>query len=208
MSERLVAPSLAAAPVAAAPLALTAGLFQGDAHLYPVRVYYEDTDAGGIVYHANYLRFAERARTEMLRAAGVPHAQQVAQTGAAFAVRHCAVDFLRPARLEDALVVVTRITSLTGATVGAEQIIRRLPEGAAPDQAEEGEVLVRVTLKLACITSDGRPTRVPAAARAALERWRDQGRDQGGDRTDSFNTANRPPAGGSVNRRQAGGEQE
>lgn len=151
----------------------TSGAFAGDVHLFPVRVYYEDTDAGGIVYHANYLRYCERARSEMLRLGGVPHADQVAATGVAFAVRHCTLDFLKPARLEETLIVATRVTALTGATATLRQIIRRLPDGVGPDGIgpDDGEELVRVGIKLACITADGRPTRVPAAARAALARW-------------------------------------
>ena len=71
-----------------------------------LRVYYEDTDAGGIVYHASYLRFAERARTEALRDAGVPHDELVAQFGLIFVVRRVEMDYLRPARLDDSLIVV------------------------------------------------------------------------------------------------------
>src|SRR5262249_19258454 len=92
-------------------------------HVFPVRVYYEDTDAAGIVYYANYLKFAERARTEMLRAHGFEHGGIGA--GLAFAVRSCAVDYLRPARLDDALEVRTRITRVGGASLEADQDICR-----------------------------------------------------------------------------------
>src|SRR3954466_3255692 len=77
-------------------------------HRYAVRVYYEDTDAGGVVYHATYLRFAERARTEALRDLGIPHSQLVAEHGVMFMVRRIKVDYLGPARLDDSLVVVTQ----------------------------------------------------------------------------------------------------
>ncbi|TWB47797.1 YbgC/FadM family acyl-CoA thioesterase [Nitrospirillum viridazoti] len=149
------------------------GHMVGDVHHFPVRVYYEDTDAGGIVYHANYLRYAERARTEMLRVLGVPHAEQVATTGVAFAVRRCMMDFLAPARLEDTLLVRSRITSVTGATVLAEQTIYRPQSGGIvpPGQAtEDDQVLVRLTLKLACINAQGRAVRVPTPVAQAFAR--------------------------------------
>jgi acyl-CoA thioester hydrolase len=86
-------------------------------HRYAVRVYYEDTDAGGVVYHATYLRFAERARTEALRAAGVPHAELLERFALMFVVRHVEVHYVRPAHLDDSLVVVTEPLEIGGATV-------------------------------------------------------------------------------------------
>lgn len=120
------------------------------AHVFPVRVYYEDTDAGGVVYHANYLRFAERARTEMLREAGIVHSALMASDGLGFIVRRCAVDFLKPARLDDALEVHTRVLGATGARLEAEQTIRR---GA--------EDMARLVLEIACVDREGRPQRLP-----------------------------------------------
>src|ERR1700735_3643878 len=76
-------------------------------HRYAVRVYYEDTDAGGVAYHASYLRFAERARTEALRDLGIPHADLLQRFTLMFVVRRIEVDYLRPARLDDSLTVVT-----------------------------------------------------------------------------------------------------
>ena len=125
-------------------------------HVWPVRVYYEDTDAAGVVYHANYLRFAERARTEMLRAHGVDQGRLRAERGLAFAVRDCAIDYRAPARLDDALEVRTRAPRVGAASVRLEQTIRR---GAA--------VLARLELRIACVDADGRPARLPAAVRAA-----------------------------------------
>jgi acyl-CoA thioester hydrolase len=139
------------------------GDFDGDAHLFPLRVYYEDTDAAGIVYYANYLRFAERARTEMMRALGVEHSELMAAAGIAFAVRRCSADYLAPARLDDRLEVVTRITDLRGASLGLEQTVRR-------DAAD----LVRMHLKLACMTVAGRPARIPGTLRAELEDLRNR----------------------------------
>ncbi|MGH7094988.1 MAG: YbgC/FadM family acyl-CoA thioesterase, partial [Stellaceae bacterium] len=74
-------------------------------HRFPVRVYYEDTDAGGVVYHANYLRFAERARTELLRSIGFSHSRSHAESGIRFVVRRCMVEYRAAARLDDALTV-------------------------------------------------------------------------------------------------------
>ncbi|MDZ5647545.1 YbgC/FadM family acyl-CoA thioesterase [Nitrospirillum sp. BR 11828] len=149
------------------------GYMVGDVHHFPVRVYYEDTDAGGIVYHANYLRYAERARTEMLRVLGVPHAEQVAATGVAFAVRRCVMDFLAPARLEETLEVRSRITGVTGATVLAEQTIYRPQSGGSMPTAIVGgdaQTLVRLSLKLACINAQGRAVRVPTPVAQAFAR--------------------------------------
>ena len=139
------------------------GVFDGAAHVFPLRVYYEDTDAAGIVYYANYLRFAERARTEMMRSLGLNHSGMMAEEGVVFAVRHCTADFLAPARLDDWLEVVTRITGLRGASLGMEQWVRR-----------DGADLVRMSLKLACMTLAGRPSRIPATLRAHLEEFRNR----------------------------------
>jgi len=122
----------------------------GAAHVFPVRVYYEDTDAGGVVYHANYLRFAERARTEMLRQAGIVQTALMASDGLGFIVRRCTVDFLKPARLDDALEVHTSVLSASGARLEAEQVVKRA-----------GEDLARLTLEIACVDREGTPRRLP-----------------------------------------------
>lgn len=127
------------------------------AHVFPLRVYYEDTDSGGVVYYANYLRFAERARTEMLRAVGFEHGGLSAQYGILFAVRRCEADFRRPARLDDALRVRTGNLEISGAGLWADQTILR-----------GDEVLVTLRIQLACIGPDGRPARLPGALRTAL----------------------------------------
>jgi acyl-CoA thioester hydrolase len=119
-------------------------------HVHWVRVYYEDTDSSGLVYHANYLRFAERARTEMLRGFGFLHPELLDRHGIAFVVRHLAADFRAPARLDDLLRVETRVAAQRGASVDLDQVI-----------LSNGIDLVRIRLKLACITRDGRATRVP-----------------------------------------------
>jgi acyl-CoA thioester hydrolase len=127
-------------------------------HVFPVRVYYEDTDAAGIVYYANYLKFAERARTELLRTHGISNRALQESQGVAFAVRRLSAEYLAPARLDDRLEVRTRITGVHGAAIEAEQ-----------DVVREGEEIARLTLTLACIARSGRPTRLPAAVVAALQ---------------------------------------
>jgi len=127
------------------------------AHVFILRVYYEDTDSVGIVYYANYLKFAERGRTEMLRAAGVEHSVIWRTHGVGFAVRKVTADYLRPARLDDLLTVHTRMTSVGGASLILEQTVRR---GA--------EDLARLQLRIACVDRDGGVARLPAPLRAAL----------------------------------------
>lgn len=126
------------------------GTASGGAHIYPVRVYYEDTDAGGVVYHANYLRFAERARTEMLRAAGIGQTALWAEQGLAFTVRRCEAEFIKPARLDDALEVHTRVIDARGARVEAEQVVKRA-----------GDEIARLRLEIACVDRQGKPARLP-----------------------------------------------
>ena len=94
-------------------------------HAWPLRVYYEDTDAAGIVYHASYLRFAERGRTEMLRELGFDHRSLADAHGVVFAVSRCVIDFRRPARLDDLLEVRTRPLAVGGARLELEQLVMR-----------------------------------------------------------------------------------
>jgi acyl-CoA thioester hydrolase len=125
--------------------------------VYPVRVYYEDTDAGGIVYHANYLKYAERARTELLRDAGFDHTSLMADHGAGFAVRRCTLEFIKPAVLDDALVIETDVASLRGASVEMRQCIRR-----------GDQTIAQVDIHVALIDRHGRPMRLPPALAAAM----------------------------------------
>jgi acyl-CoA thioester hydrolase len=120
-------------------------------HHYDVTVYYEDSDAGGIVYHANYLRFAERARTELLRALGVPHAELVEKFGLMFVVRRIKLDYWRPARVDDRLTVVSRPVALGAASMQLSQTVLRADER-----------LVGGEIGLACVrVASGRPARMP-----------------------------------------------
>ena len=131
-------------------------------HRLQIRVYYEDTDAGGIVYHARYLAFAERARTELLRERGVPHADLVRNEGLIFVVRRIKMDYLRPARLDDLLTVAT----VPGEFGAATAILRQ--EFVVGDQA-----VARLEVQLACVRgADGRPSRIPVRWRTAFEEMR------------------------------------
>ncbi|MEE8214457.1 MAG: tol-pal system-associated acyl-CoA thioesterase [Alphaproteobacteria bacterium] len=119
-------------------------------HVYRLRVFYEDTDAGGVVYYANYLKFAERARSELLRAFGVSQKALAEAGGPIFTVRRVEADFLRPAYLDDELEVRTTVLERGGARVAMGQVIGR-------DQ----EDLVRMRVEIACVNAKGRATRIP-----------------------------------------------
>ena len=139
------------------------GRIEGKVHIFPVRIYYEDTDAGGIVYHSNYLRFAERARTEMLRLLGLHQHQLATEDGMAFAVYKADVHYMKPAKLDDVLQVESSLTALTGASMHAHQLIRRpRPDGGIDD-------LVRFNAQVFCMSTDGRPMRIPTSLRKVLE---------------------------------------
>ena len=139
----------------------TSGASPEGIHVYPVRVYYEDTDCAGIVYYANYLKYAERARTEMLRDLGGERARLMKTEGLAFAVRRCEVDFFKPARLDDLLSVETRLLEVGGASLVADQRVKR----------GGGEVGGR-GMNHACMAVEGRPARRRAAVRSRLEEFR------------------------------------
>lgn len=126
-------------------------------HSFPVRVYYEDTDLAGIVYYANYLRFIERARSEWLRELGIDQRAMKA-AGLVFAVHRVEADYLRPARFDDLLQVVTRCLRSTPARLVLEQRITR-----------DGVPLFRAVITIATINEGGRPARLPASLRATLE---------------------------------------
>jgi acyl-CoA thioester hydrolase len=156
-------------PHAIAPSGAATGVVVDGVHRLPLRVYYEDTDAGGIVYHANYLRFAERARTEMMRVLGAEHTLLKAESGAVWAVRAASADFFRPARLDDVVVVETRVQEVGGATVRLSQ---RIFLSGGPrfvsDLAAKPPELAHIQVRLACLDGDGRPVRLPPRARMAL----------------------------------------
>src|SRR4051794_3852202 len=130
---------------------------RGKTHLFPVRVYFEDTDLTGIVYHANYLRFMERARSDMIALAGAD--QRAAQEGGegVYVVADLSIRYRAPAKLDDALVVVTRLTTLRAASLVIHQRVMR-----------GEEILTDAMVTAAFITPDGRPRRQP---RGWIERF-------------------------------------
>ena len=119
-------------------------------HTSTFRIYYEDTDAGGIVYYANYLKFAERARTEWLRERGFEQEAMRRETGIIIVVRRCECDFLAPAKLDDILVIETRFHDIGKVRMTMQQVIKR---------AEK--TLVTLSVELACIDILGKPVRWP-----------------------------------------------
>ena len=127
----------------------TAGRFEGRDHLLPVRVYYEDTDFTGLVYHANYVRYFERGRSDFLRLAGVGHAELLEQDEPlAFVVAELNIRYAKPARIDDALVVRTLYEQVKGVRLIIRQSVER-----------DGEVLCRADVVAVCIHLDGRPRR-------------------------------------------------
>ena len=132
---------------------------RGGIHVLPVRVYYEDSDAAGIVYYANYLKFAERARTESLRDLGFDLQEIKVRQGVEFAVRRCNVEYFSPALIDDLLEVHTAALAVGGASFELRQTVKR---GA--------EILVVMDVKLVCLKSDGRPGRIPVDVRESLKK--------------------------------------
>ena len=132
-----------------------------DRFIWPVRVYYEDTDAGGVVYYANYLRFMERARTEYLRSLGVEQDEWVETHGLQFVVRRLSVDYLRPARFNDALEVSAVVQKVRRASVEFDQAVWRAGESA---------MLVTASVQVACIARDtGTPRPIPKLLTEAMQ---------------------------------------
>jgi acyl-CoA thioester hydrolase len=135
----------------------TSGEIVGGRHVLPLRVYYEDTDAAGIVYYANWLRFLERGRTELLRLLGQEHSALRDERGVNWVVRRLAIEYLKPARLDDTIEVLTSCGELRGASLDMLQEARR-----------GDETLVKAELVVACMGQSGRPVRLPPGMKAAL----------------------------------------
>ncbi|MCB4457386.1 tol-pal system-associated acyl-CoA thioesterase [Leisingera sp. McT4-56] len=123
-------------------------------HQFPVRVYYEDTDMGGIVYHANYLRFIERARSDWVRGIGVDQ-NAMREAGLIYVVRRIEADYLAPAKFDEELLVTTTMHNVTPARMILNQEVTR-----------DGQPLFRAQVTIVCITSGGKPARLPAEIRA------------------------------------------
>jgi acyl-CoA thioester hydrolase len=132
----------------------TSGWLDGNTHVLPIRVYYEDTDFSGVVYHANYLRFMERGRSEFLRAIGVRH-QGMLKTAEplVWVVRHMDIEYVKPARVDDELEVRSSLREMTGARSRIEQQIRN------------------AMVEVCVVTPDGRPRRIPDPVRLQLTRF-------------------------------------
>lgn len=119
-------------------------------HYFPVTVYYEDTDAGGVVYYANYLKFAERARTEWLRSLGVNQSALWENEGLGFVVKRCALELHKPAKLDDHLSIETHLHEVRRASMTMQQKVRR------------GEVLLaELVVTIACVNAAFKPVRMP-----------------------------------------------
>jgi acyl-CoA thioester hydrolase len=139
----------------------TAGVFEGREHVLPVRVYYEDTDLTGVVYHANYVRYFERGRSDFLRLAGVNHKRLLERDDpAAFAVTKMAIEFRLAARIDEALEVRTLFESTKGVRLNIAQRIQR-----------DGAVIATAAVEVVCIGLDGRARRPPGELIEALKPW-------------------------------------
>ena len=143
-----------AAGAAPAPVS---GVVENGVHRFPVRVYFEDTDLSGIVYHANYLRFMERARSDLLRVVGIDQRGAFESGEGVYAVADVQLKYLRPAKLDDDLLVETCCLALGGASVSMGQRIFR-----------GDELLVNAQVRAGFLTPGGRPRRQPAAWMAAF----------------------------------------
>jgi acyl-CoA thioester hydrolase len=136
------------------------GVLDGPRHLYAVRVYYEDTDLSGITYHANYLRWFERARSDLLRLLKIDQRAAIEAGEGAWAVAEVNLKYLRPARLDDDIVITTTCTDLGAASCWMHQIAAR-----------GGEALCEASLRVGFITPQGRPRRQPAEWQAAFRNF-------------------------------------
>ncbi|QYU70170.1 YbgC/FadM family acyl-CoA thioesterase [Leptolyngbya sp. 15MV] len=138
------------------------GVLDGARHLYAVRVYYEDTDLSGVTYHANYLRWFERARSDLLRLLGIDQRAAIEAGEGAYAVADLAIRYLRPAKLDDDVIIETRCTEMRAASCRMHQRAFRSSEG-------KQELLTEARLRVGFVAPDGRPARQPEAWRIAFQ---------------------------------------
>ena len=132
-------------------------------HQLPIRIYYEDTDAGGVVYHSNYLKYAERARSEFLYATGLTNLGLIKQ-GIGIMIRRCEMDFKSPARLEDIISVYTKIDSIGGASMIMDQTVKR-----------ENQVLVAMKIHVVFVDPKNfKPVRLPLDIRRQFEKYEEK----------------------------------
>ena len=142
---------------------LVSGVWLNNIHRFRTRIYYDATDAGGIVYHADYLTLAEHARTESLRSCQINQIDILRKQGVSLAVRYCSIDFKKPARLDDLIEIQTEFNSVSGAKIEAKQTIHKITDGVVDENW-----LVQLNVQLACINSRGRATRFPRLVRQAI----------------------------------------
>jgi acyl-CoA thioester hydrolase len=126
------------------------------------RIYYEDTDAGGIVYYANYLKFFERARTDFLRSLQISQSQLLAEEKLAFVVRRCEIDYLASAKLDDLIEVSVLVKEITAASIVMQQDISKTIQGALLENQNKKQILSRLKVEIVCVTTDSfRPKKIP-----------------------------------------------
>ena len=134
-------------------------LFEDKTFSFPIRIYYEDTDAGGIVYYANYLKYAERARTEFLRHLGINQQEMLKNQECGFVVRNCNISYKSPARLDDALNITCKVTELKGASLKMEQKLYR-----------ENTIICEIEITLVFLSlATMRPSKIPAEIGSLLQ---------------------------------------
>jgi acyl-CoA thioester hydrolase len=139
---------------------LPGGLIDGPRHLFAVRAYYEDTDLSGIVYHANYLRWFERARSDLLRLLQIDQREAVEAGEGAYAVADLHIRYVRPAKLDDTVIIESRCIEMGAASVRIAQTATR-----------DGDLIAEQTVRVGFIDPAGRPRRQPAAWRAAFDQF-------------------------------------
>lgn len=146
-----------------------AGRIDGETHILPVRVYFEDTDCGGVVYHANFLKFCERGRSDFIRLLGI-EAKSLADPArgepAIFVVRRVEIDYLKPARMDDVLEVVTTCDEIGSASLVLQQDVRR-----------DGTLVASAKVTVVLVSHTGKPQRLGALLRGALQRFVNQARE-------------------------------
>jgi acyl-CoA thioester hydrolase len=146
-----------------------AGRIEGETHVLPIRVYFEDTDCAGVVYHANFLKFCERARSDFIRLLGID-AKSLAEPkhgeATAFVVRRVEIDYLKPGHMDDLLEIVTSCAEIGSASLVLQQDVRR-----------DGAPLVRARVTVVLVSRAGKPQRLGALVRTALQRFVNQQRE-------------------------------
>jgi acyl-CoA thioester hydrolase len=146
-----------------------AGRIEGETHVLPIRVYFEDTDCAGVVYHANFLKFCERGRSDFIRLLGIEHqglADPEQGEPSVFVVRRVEIDYLKPGRMDDVLEIVTSCAEIGSASLVLRQDVRR-----------DGTLIVSARVSVVLVSQAGKPQRLGAIIRGALQRFVNQARE-------------------------------